>query len=154
MSKDDSETFTEVEKEKIRVWLAEYEACHSNRNHFDSTYWLIASIFLVASFTLLGLSFQEAIINNVSVVLLMTSFSVFLFAILYFYNVMIQRYIKNSYKRMLEIEAELRSLKLDIQLHTTIDKTYRKGMGILVFATIIIGFFIFVIFRLFILFNF
>ena len=152
MSAENKE-LTILQQEKIKVWLAEYEACHSNRNHFESIYWVIASVFLVASFTLLGLTFQESIINNVSVVLFLTLLSVFLFIVLCLYNFMIQRYVDISYQRILTIEEQLRNLKLDIQLHTTINKTCRKGIGVRILATIILGFFIFAGIRLYILFS-
>jgi hypothetical protein len=152
MTNEDIIEDSAIQKEKVRVWLAEYEACYSNRNHFESVYWLIASIFLVASFTSLGLSFQESIINNVSVVLFLTFLSIFLFIVLMLYNFMVQRYVDISYERIHEIEKQLRGLKLDIQLHTIINTQCRKHMGVVILSTVIVGFILFVSVRFYLLF--
>lgn len=31
---------------QIDIWLAEYQACHQTRNHYDAVCWTIGSIFL------------------------------------------------------------------------------------------------------------
>ena len=64
----------EMEKERIDVLLAEYQASHRNRNHYDSVRWTIGSILMAASLTLFGISFMEPVRNNFWDVILIAFF--------------------------------------------------------------------------------
>jgi glucose uptake protein GlcU len=42
---------------EVDVSIGEYQACHRNRNHYDSVEWTIGSIFIAVSLALIGFSF-------------------------------------------------------------------------------------------------
>jgi hypothetical protein len=42
---------------EVDVLIGEYQACHRNRNHYDSVGWTIGSIFIAVSLALIGFSF-------------------------------------------------------------------------------------------------
>ncbi|MGD0644317.1 MAG: hypothetical protein ABSA75_05365 [Candidatus Bathyarchaeia archaeon] len=142
------EKLSNIVDAKLNVWLAEYDACHQNRNHLDTARWLIGSIFIVASFTILGFSFQDNIAKNIVYVLTLTFISIFLMLIWAFYNWTVQRYIDITYKRMWKLEENIRALKLDIQLHTSIKKDVPEGKGLQLFIITVDGFFIFCAIRI------
>ncbi|MDH5266766.1 MAG: hypothetical protein OEW62_03705 [Candidatus Bathyarchaeota archaeon] len=119
-----------MEQDKqIDIWLAEYQACHSNRNHYETIAWTIGSIFIVASFTLFGISFWEELANGSVAVWLLGFFSLLLMGIWLSYVVYVQEYVKASQKRLWKIEEELQGKKYDIQLHTTIKSKKRILRG-------------------------
>ena len=68
----------EKEKKKIDVLLAEYQACHRNRDHYDSVRWTIGSIFIATSLTLFGISFLKEVRGNLMEVIFIAVFSVLL----------------------------------------------------------------------------
>lgn len=120
----------------VEALLAEYQACHMNRDHYDSVRWTIGSIFIAASLTLFGISFLEPIVHNRPAVVVMAAFSLFLFAVWYAYNQHVNPYVKTSLRRLREIESELKNMGLVSQgvsiprLHTLIRKAAPEGRGI------------------------
>ncbi len=112
----------ELEKKKIDVLLAEYQACHRNRNHYDSVCWTIGSIFIAISLTLFGISFIEEVRNGFWEVLLIGVLSVLLMLIWYAYSQHVNMYVLESILRLHEIEHELRGMGFNIKLHEAIYK--------------------------------
>lgn len=104
----------------VEVLLAEYHACHMNRNHYASVKWTIGSILIAASFTLLGISFVQEVVYNFEAVTLLASFSLASIVIWNCYNEHVRWFIKRSLDRMEEIEKELRNLGFGIKLHSSI----------------------------------
>ena len=109
---------TMSDKTKVEVLLAEYRACHMNRNNYDSVVWTIGSIFIAASFTLLGISFVQEI--RIEEVALLAGFSLASILIWTCYKEHVGWFIKRSLDRMEEIEKELRNLGFGIKLHSSI----------------------------------
>jgi hypothetical protein len=114
---------TEEDQEKalIDVLLNEYQACHRNINHFDGVRWTIGSIFIGASLTLFGISFDKRLIE----VGLAFFFSLFLMLAWYLYFQHVNPYVLVSILRIHQIEKtlrdmELKNMKLDIGLHRLI----------------------------------
>ena len=106
------------DKTNVEVLLTEYRACHMNRDHYESVKWMIGSIFIAASFTLLGISFVREV-RNVEVALL-ASFSLVSIFIWTCYSEHVRWFIKRSLDRIEEIEKELQSLGYSIKLHSSI----------------------------------
>ncbi|MCW4042998.1 MAG: hypothetical protein NWE90_04655 [Candidatus Bathyarchaeota archaeon] len=104
----------------IDTLLTEYQACHMNRNHYDSLSWTICSIFTSASLALLGISFLNPVVNNPLDVILIASFSILIFVIYMAYERHARPWIKASLDRCHEIEEELRRLGFHTTLHTNI----------------------------------
>ena len=103
-------------KIQVNILLNEYQACHRNRNHYDSVRWTIGSIFIGASLALFGLSLTMHIV----VVLLAFVFSIGLVIIWYLYSSHVNPYIMRAMVRMHEIEKKLRDLNFEIKLHKSI----------------------------------
>lgn len=126
---------SEKEKDKIKnserakALLSEYQACHRNRNHYDSVRWTIGSIFIATSLALFGVSFWKEIIDEPQKVLLVAIFSGALIATWYLYNRHVNPYVMASVVRFHEIEKELRRMGYSINLHRSIATT-RKMRGI------------------------
>lgn len=124
----------ECAKLQINVWLNEYQACHRNRNHYDSVRWTIGSIFIGASLTLFGFSLGVGK-NHLKEVLLASFFSFFLVIIWYLYSQHVNSYVMTSILRLHEIEKDLRNIGYKITLHKSIRKMdkeilYIKGIRI------------------------
>ena len=105
-------------KTNVEVLLAEYHACHLNRNHYNSVKWTIGSILIAASFTLLGISFVQEVRHEE--VALLACFSLASILIWNCYNEHVRWFIKRSIERMWSIERELKRLGFSINLHTSI----------------------------------
>ena len=110
------------EKEmRVDVLLAEYRACHMNRNHYDNIRWTIGSIFIVASLTLFGISFFEEVRHSIFEVELLAIFSIILMIGWMVYVFYVHPFVSLSLDRALEIERELQELGFDApRLHTSI----------------------------------
>jgi len=135
----------ELEKKRIDAFLAEYQACHRNRNHYDSVRWTIGSIFMATSFTLFGISFMETIRNNFMEVNLIAVFSILLTLIWYAYFQHVNLYIMTSFERFLEIETELQKMGLDVRLHHSIvcaSKCKKQKRGYYITAGLLITVFL------------
>ena len=115
--------------------LEEYQACIQNRNHYDTIIWIIGSIFLAASLTLFGLSFdKDGLFWDV---LLMAFFSSALMVIWFLYVSHVTPYVMMSLVRLHEIELKLYRLKLDIRLNYEIHmSTNARIKGFQIFAGI------------------
>jgi len=104
---------------QVKALLAEYEACHTNRNHYDSVRWTIASLFIGFSLTTFGVSFlKEA--NTIVPVLLLASFSILLFLIAIAYYTHVNPWIETSQDRLWEIEGQLQYYGVNVRLHQMI----------------------------------
>jgi len=121
----------------VEALLAEYHACHMNRDHYDSVRWTIGSIFIAASLTLFGISFVEPVVRSPRTVAVMGIFSLFLFGVWCAYNSHVNPYVKTSLRRLVEIESELKSLGLASphgesipRLHTLIQARAPAGRGV------------------------
>lgn len=104
---------------QIDALLSEYEACHRNRNHYDSLRWTVGSILLVASLTLLGASFTKEVAASSPVE--MWFIALFSLAVLigwYIYFTAIGLNIYTTFVRFLQIELELLKKGINISLHT------------------------------------
>jgi hypothetical protein len=110
------------EKLQIDVFLNEYQACHRNKDHFDSVRWTIGSIFVGASLTLFGISFGKQVVE----VLLASIFSFLLMIFWYLYFQHVNPFVMASIVRIHEIEKALRDRKLEIRLHKSIHDTEKE----------------------------
>jgi hypothetical protein len=106
-----------VEK-RIEVLLAEYDACHKNRDHYDIIRWTIASIFAGASIAIFGASFLEPALDSPYAVVLLTVLSLVLLGISAAYHEHVDPWVRISLDRAFEIENELRTLGFGTQLHS------------------------------------
>jgi len=112
----------DCEKLQIDVLLNEYQACHRNKNHFDSIRWTIGSIFIGASLTLFGISFEKHLVE----VLLASIFSFLLMGLWYLYFQHVNPFVMASIIRSHEIEKTLRNMKLEIRLHKSTYETEKE----------------------------
>ena len=135
-------------EKQIDIWLTEYRACHLNRNHYENVRWIMGSIFIVTSITLLGISFWKEIINNISEVSLLAIFSLSLMSIWMLYTLYLRLFIRESLCRMREIEKELRNIGYDIKLHTSIHAHRPCGRARWITCSLFIIVFIAWLFRL------
>ena len=103
----------------IDILLNEYQACYANRNHYATTNWLRASIFIVASLTSVGASLQ---ITDNSMVYLLAFISWFLLVLWFLYLEHVDPWIMTSILRSHQIEQELRLMGYPIQLQKLIHK--------------------------------
>jgi len=117
----------EEEKIQIDIYLNEYQACHRNRNHYDSVRWSIGSIFIAASFTVFGFSLGQ---NDISVAFSLILLSLFSFFTWYVYFQHVNPFVMASIVRMQEIEKELRNMGYKINLHNSIRNLKRELRGI------------------------
>ncbi len=92
---------------ELDILLAEYQAAHVNRDHYDSIRWIIGSIFIAASFTVLGISFVEPATRTPRHGLLLLIVSGGIFLVWLLYNWQIEPYNKLSIYRLQTIEKEL-----------------------------------------------
>ena len=111
---------SEIRKEDIDVLLAEYRACHTNRDHYSNIKWIIGSIFIAASFTLFGLSFLDEVKGGVVEVGLLAFLSLVLMLIWWRYVEYVRPYVDFSIRRLWDIEKELQKNFNAPILHTTI----------------------------------
>ncbi|NIO37996.1 hypothetical protein GTO27_09880 [Candidatus Bathyarchaeota archaeon] len=119
-------TKDEQQKKEIDVLLAEYQACHRNRNHYDSVRWTIGSIFMATSLALFGISFVEEQLGILEV-LLIAVFSFFLIFVWYAYSQHVNLYVLESLLRFHKIERRLCDMGFDISLHKSIhDRTQQQ----------------------------
>jgi len=118
---------SEEVKIQIDILLNEYQACHRNRNHYDSVRWSIGSIFIAASFTVYGFSLGQ---QDKSVALALVLLSMFPFFIWYFYYQHVNSTVMASIVRMQKIETELRNMDYHINLHNSIRSIQRRPRGI------------------------
>ncbi len=109
-----------ISKKRLDALLCEYQVCHLNRDHYDGTRWIIGTIFIVTSFTLLGASFLDPVAANLIPVALIASVSLVLWFTFMFYDEHVQPWVNASLERAFAIEAELRNWGLPVYLHATI----------------------------------
>ncbi|MDH5449579.1 MAG: hypothetical protein OEX77_01580 [Candidatus Bathyarchaeota archaeon] len=115
---------------KVDILLAEYQAAHINRNHYDSVAFTVASILVATSFTLYGISFLGEVRNDFVEVGFLACVSFALMLIWYAYHVYVDPFVRLSIKRLWEIEENLRQLGFDApKLHTMIVQETTKGRG-------------------------
>jgi len=110
----------------VDVLLAEYQACHMNRDHYHGIIWSIGSIFIAASLTLWGASFLDPIVHNIIMVIFIGIFSMVLILIWMSYLVHVQPWVTESVNRAREIERDLQQLGFDTHLHTSIEEKDRE----------------------------
>ncbi len=79
-----------------------------NRDHFDSIRWMIISIFIAASFTLLGISFLDPVIENPFHVRFLSGLSLLLTLVWVGYDQVVQAWVEESHSRAPCIEDGLR----------------------------------------------
>jgi hypothetical protein len=92
-----------------------------NRDHYDSVRWLIGSIFIASSFTLLGASFLDTIAYSLPSLCLVAFVSVLVLLIWVGYDRRVSPWIITSIKRCWAIELELENLGYNsITLHRLI----------------------------------
>ena len=116
----------------VDVLLQEYQACHRNRNHYDSIRWSIGSIFIAISSAVFGISLTAEVIDTLNLVITMAFFSLALILAWYFFVQHVNPYVWLSVVRFHEIEQELRNLGYNIRLHKSIygNKQFVKGKHI------------------------
>jgi len=113
-------------RNQLNIYLNEYQACYRQRNHYDSLSWTIGSLFIAASFTLFGFSFQEYLINNTNkeinniYVIFLSIISIGLIFIWYFYNQNVNPWVLAAIIRMHQIEIEITDIGFDIQLQNLV----------------------------------
>ncbi len=112
----------------MKALLTEYEACQTNRNHYDSVRWTIASIFIGFSLTTFGVSFLNGA-NTIVAVFLLASFSILLFLIAIAYYEHVDPWIETSQDRLWQIEDQLQDLGLVVRLHHMIDEESGRYEG-------------------------
>lgn len=123
-------TLTDREKKKIDALLVEYQACHRNRNHYDSVRWTIGSIFIATSLALFGISFLKEVRERFIEVILITTFSLLLMIIWYAYSAHVNPYVMASTLRFHEIELELEKWDFDVTLHYSVWKIKQMIRGV------------------------
>jgi hypothetical protein len=104
----------------LRTLLEEYDACHVNRNHYDQTRWIIGSIFIVSSFTLVSASFLAPAVNYRVSTGLIGAASLILWLVFLYYDNHVQPWIRASLDRCFDIERRLQNIGFDIRLHSSI----------------------------------
>lgn len=119
------------EDKEIDILLAEYQACHLNRNLYDTVRWVIGSILIGTSLTLIGISFIQQIISDVYIIILLASSSIILLVIWMLYVIHTERWIKRTFEQMRWIEKRVRELYPKIHgntmsLHTSINDEAKK----------------------------
>jgi hypothetical protein len=130
---------------KVDVLVAEYQAAHINRNHYEGIRWTIASILMAASFTLMGISFIQEIKDSTIEVVLLACVSLALMMVWFAIHTYVSPFVRLSLERLWEIEKELQSLGFDApKLHTTIRKEteFQKGRGLMIrYGFVILAYF-------------
>jgi hypothetical protein len=120
-------------KRQLEIWLAEYAAANSTRDHYDGTRWLIGSIFIAAIFTLFASSFLDQVARNNIASKLMAVISIVLWFVFVYYNHHVQPWVSAAIDRCHNIEGNLRHAGHDICLHASIkyetDKSGKVDFG-------------------------
>jgi hypothetical protein len=115
----------------VDALLTEYSACYKTRDHYESMQWTIGSIFIVGALVILGGSFQIKIQSTIDRlgVLCISAVSLVLAIIWLAYLHNVQRYIRDSRRRALEIEGWLNHYygRVWLQLQTGYLATYKPG---------------------------
>lgn len=119
------------EKKRIDILVGEYQACHSNRNHYDSVRWTIGAIFIAASLTLFGISFVEEVRSNFIHVNLIGFFSLAWMLVWYVLFVHVNPYIMVSIIRCHKIELELYEMGFNVRLHRSVAKTQERASSVI-----------------------
>lgn len=132
---------TKNKSDELKVLLTEYRVCQMNKDHYDGVRWTMASIFIGASFALLGFSFTEDIVGDKNAVSFMALFSLAMFLIWVAYNQHTQPWIHTSNDRQHEIEQRLQKSNYDIKLHTLI-KAKKQIPGVWIFFLMILTIFL------------
>jgi len=108
------------QERQLNIWLTEYTAANSTRDHYDSTRWLVGSIFIAAIFTMFASSFLDQVPqDNLALGLLAVS-STMLWFVFVFYDQHTQPWINAAIDRCHKIENILRNQEYDIYLHAWI----------------------------------
>jgi hypothetical protein len=107
-------------KEQLEIWLAEYAAANSTRDHYDSTRWLIGSIFIAAIFTLFASSFLDPVARNNIALGMLAETSTILWFVFVYYDQSVQPWVTAAIDRCHKIEEKLRNANYDIYLHAWI----------------------------------
>jgi len=100
---------------RLDVLLAEYQACLMTRDHYDSTRWLIGTIFIALGFSLFGVSFLKPITSNVWSVGLVGTLSIVLWLFFLYYDQHVEPWVRTSIQRTHCIERLLRAKNFDIK---------------------------------------
>jgi len=131
------------EKEKkVDVLLEEYQACHRNRNHYDSVRWTIGSIFIAISSAIFGVSLTKDVMDEPNIIMLLAVFSLVLIFVWYLFVQHVNPYVWQSIIRFHEIEKELREMRFDIRLHKSIYNVKQKMKGIYITCILLMAFII------------
>jgi hypothetical protein len=93
-------------KEVIDALLAEYNACHKTRDHYELIQWSIGSIFIASALLLLGVSFQIPKVDANGVVF-MGVVSMVLVTVWFAYHQHVDPYVQDSIDQALRIEQYL-----------------------------------------------
>jgi hypothetical protein len=112
--------------EQVKVWLAEYDAAIQTRNHYDSTRWLIGSIFIAIIFTMFAASFQPLVMSIFSISVL-AGVSLILWCVFVYYDQHVQPWIKAALFRCRMIEGYLQSKGYDYRLQSYIGYEYDRS---------------------------
>jgi len=120
------------ELKKVDILLEEYQACHTNRNHYDNIRWTIGSIFIAISLAIFGISFTAEVINKLDLIILLAFFSLAFIFVWYLFVLHVNAYVWVSVLRLHEIEQEFREMGFDVRLHKSIYavKQILKGLHI------------------------
>jgi arginyl-tRNA--protein-N-Asp/Glu arginylyltransferase len=105
---------------QFEIWLAEYAAANDTRAHYDSTRWLIGSIFIAASFTLFASSFLDQLSGNIIALGSVVAISIILWFVFVFYDVHVTPWIQGAIARCHKIEETMRAEGYDFWLHAWI----------------------------------
>jgi hypothetical protein len=100
---------------RLEVLLSEYQACLMTRDHYDSTRWLIGTIFIALGFSLFGVSFLEPITLDTWSIGLVGTLSIALWLFFLYYDQHVQPWISISIQRSHSIERLLRAKDYDVR---------------------------------------
>jgi hypothetical protein len=127
---------------KVDVLLAEYAACNETRDHFDGTAWVIGSIFVAISMSILAATTLNPVYQEPIAVAALGGFSILLFLVWVSYELHVRPWVIASFTRASEIEDELKTLGYEAKLHHNIaksdEKSRNKGRGKRTFYFLII----------------
>lgn len=130
------------DSKKVDALLAEYEACHMNRDHYDSVRWTISSVLVGASLASFAISFLEPLCASQTSVTQLSVFSVIIVCTALLYHLHIERYVRMSIERFWSVEEELDKFGLNVRLHRTI-RGRMGGIGklttLLLFGSLILA---------------
>ena len=111
----------ELDKNTMKILLTEYQVCEQKANHFSRVAWMSGSIFIAASFLLLGEGVRLLLLEESNLLQLFSSLMlliVSLITVLFWLLVIYRRhgfYLKYAYIRARAIERRLGNpiLKID-----------------------------------------